>query len=173
MSRDATREAPRADAMRSGERMTRVRVALAAVMVAALLPAAGIFTEVVSNPMMFRRRDDPISVFDRRLAPLRDSVRTEREVGYLASPQLEDRAAHLYAVRYALAPCRYATIRTCHSWWRTAWSQGSPFRTSCACGTTSVRGSCCSSRFRGDAMVRAGRPNRRALPVPRLPAVTT
>jgi len=29
-------EAPRADAMRSGERMTRVRVALAAVMVAAL-----------------------------------------------------------------------------------------------------------------------------------------
>jgi len=84
--------------------MTRVRVALAAVMVAALLPAAGIFTEVVSNPMMFRRRDDPISVFDRRLAPLRDSVRTEREVGYLASPQLEDRAAHLYAVRYALAP---------------------------------------------------------------------
>ena len=84
--------------------MTRVRVALAVVMLVALLPAAGIFTEVVSNPSMFRRRDDPISVFDRRLAPLRDSVRAEGVIGYLASPAIEDRTGHLYAVRYALAP---------------------------------------------------------------------
>ena len=53
---------------------------------------------------MFRWRDDPISVFDRRLAPLREAVRTESVVGYLASPIIEDRTAHLYAVRYALAP---------------------------------------------------------------------
>jgi hypothetical protein len=84
--------------------MTRVRIALATVIVVALLPAAGIFTDVVSSPSTFRRRDDPISVFDRRLAPLRDAVRTESVVGYLASPAIEDRTGHLYAVRYALAP---------------------------------------------------------------------
>jgi hypothetical protein len=84
--------------------MTRLRVALAAVIIATLLPAAGVFTEVVSNPSMFRRRDDPISVFDRRLAPLREFVRTERVVGYLPPPLIKDRAAHLYSVRYALAP---------------------------------------------------------------------
>lgn len=84
--------------------MTRVRVALAAVITAALLPAAGVFMDVVSNPGMLRWGDDPISMFERRLAPLRDSVRTERVVGYLAPPQVADRTAHLYTVRYALAP---------------------------------------------------------------------
>ena len=84
--------------------MTRVRVALAAVIVVALLPATGIFMEVVSGPSMFHSRDDPISVFDRRLAPLREAVRTESVVGYLASPAIEDRTGHLYALRYALAP---------------------------------------------------------------------
>lgn len=84
--------------------MTRVRVALAAVITAALLPAAGVFMDVVGNPGMLRWRDDPISVIERRLAPLRDAVRTERVVGYLAPPQVADHTAHLYTVRYALAP---------------------------------------------------------------------
>jgi hypothetical protein len=84
--------------------MTRVRAALGVVMLVALLPAAGIFMEVAGSPSMFRRRDDPISVFDRRLAPLRERVRTASVVGYLAPPLIEDRAAHLYALRYALAP---------------------------------------------------------------------
>ena len=86
--------------------MTRLRVALAAVIATAMLPAAGIFTEVLRDPGMLRWRDDPISAFERRLAPLREALRSESVVGYLAPPQVADRAAHLYTVRYALAPVR-------------------------------------------------------------------
>lgn len=60
--------------------------------------------DVVNNPGMLPRGEDPISMFERCLAPLRDSVRTERVVGYLAASQVVDRTAHFYAVRYALAP---------------------------------------------------------------------
>ena len=55
--------------------MTRARVGLAAVIVTALMPAAFVFVDVTSNPALFRGRDDPLSVFERRVAPLRDAVR--------------------------------------------------------------------------------------------------
>ena len=85
--------------------MTRVRVALAAVIVAALLPAAGIFMQVASNPEILGwRNDDPISTFERHVAPLREVLRGEQVVGYLASPQIANRTEHLYILRYALAP---------------------------------------------------------------------
>lgn len=86
--------------------MTRLRLALAAVLATALMPAAGIFTQVLRDPRTLTRRDDPISAFERRLAPLREALRGERVVGYLAPPQVADRTAHLYTVRYALAPVR-------------------------------------------------------------------
>lgn len=84
--------------------MTRVRVALAAVIAAALLPATGIFMQVASNPEILGWRKDPISTFERHVAPLHDLLRSERVVGYLASPQIANRTAHLYTLRYALAP---------------------------------------------------------------------
>lgn len=84
--------------------MTRVRVALAALMVAALLPAIGILGEVAGNPRLLQRRDDPISRFERHVAPLREALRGEAVVGYLAPPAVVDRTAHLYSLRYALAP---------------------------------------------------------------------
>src|SRR5262249_13742817 len=85
-------------------RMTRANAALAAVIVAALLPAAGIFLNVAANPAILRRQDDPMSTFERRVAPLRDVLSSERVVGYLAPAQIADRTAHFYSVRYALAP---------------------------------------------------------------------
>jgi len=84
--------------------MTRVRLVLAVVIVAALLPTAGILLQVASNPGILAWRDDQISAFERHVAPLRDVLRDERVVGYLASPQIENRTAHLYTMRYALAP---------------------------------------------------------------------
>jgi hypothetical protein len=84
--------------------MTRVRVALGAVIAAALLPAAGIVLQVASDPQILGRRDDPISTFERHVAPLREVLRGERSVGYLASPGIAGRTAHLYTLRYALAP---------------------------------------------------------------------
>jgi hypothetical protein len=83
--------------------MTRMRIGLAAVIVTALLPAAFIVADVAATPALFRRRDDPLTVFERRLAPLRETLRGERRVGYLA-PEGLDREAHLYSVRYTLAP---------------------------------------------------------------------
>lgn len=84
--------------------MTRVRFGLAVVIAAALLPAVSVFVQVATNPQTFRPRDDPISAFERQLAPLRETLRGERIVGYLAPAQVPDRAAHLYTVRYVLAP---------------------------------------------------------------------
>ena len=85
--------------------MTRVRVALAAVIAAGLLPAAGIVMQVASDPgILGGWRNDPISMFERHVAPLREVLRGEPMVGYLPSPQIEDRTAHLYTLRYALAP---------------------------------------------------------------------
>ena len=83
--------------------MTRARVGLAAVIVTALMPAAFVFVDVTSNPALFRGRDDPLSVFERRLAPLHDAVRDARRIGYLA-PEGVERDAHLYSLRYTLAP---------------------------------------------------------------------
>lgn len=83
--------------------MTRLRIALAAVIVTALLPAAFICVEVGTNPAVLRQRDDPLSAFERRLAPLREALRGERRVGYLP-PDGVNRHTHLYSVRYALAP---------------------------------------------------------------------
>lgn len=85
--------------------MLRVRIGLAAVIVTALVPAAFICADVATNPALLRRRDDPLSVFERHVAPLRAAVRGERQVGYLA-PDGVDRTAHLYSLRYALAPIR-------------------------------------------------------------------
>jgi hypothetical protein len=84
--------------------MTRVRVALGAVIAAALMPAVGVLVQTASNPALLRPRDDAMSAFERHLAPLREALRGERAVGYLAPSRAVDRAAHLYSVRYALAP---------------------------------------------------------------------
>jgi hypothetical protein len=84
--------------------MTRIRLALAAVIAAALLPAVGILVQAAGNAGIFRPRDDPMSAFERHLAPLREALRGEPVVGYLPPTQAVDRAAHLYSVRYALAP---------------------------------------------------------------------
>jgi hypothetical protein len=83
--------------------MTRVHVGLAAVIVTALLPATFVFVDVTANPALFRGRDDPLSVFERHVAPLREAVRGARYVGYLA-PDGVEREAHLYSLRYALTP---------------------------------------------------------------------
>jgi hypothetical protein len=88
-------------------RMTRVRLALSAVIVAALLPALGVIAQLTGSPEMLRPRVDPLSRFERHLAPLREALRGERVVGYLApSEKTIDRVAHLYSVRYALAPVK-------------------------------------------------------------------
>ncbi len=84
--------------------MTRVRVALAAVILAGLMPAAGILTQLAIQPELLKWRDDPISTFERHVAPLREALRGEAIVGYLASPQMPDPTAHLFTLRYALAP---------------------------------------------------------------------
>lgn len=86
--------------------MTRLRVALAFLIIVALQPAAGVLIDVATNPGLFRLRDDPISRFERHLAPLRAALRGERAVGYLPPTQALDRVAHLYSVRYALAPLK-------------------------------------------------------------------
>ena len=84
--------------------MTRLRLALAAVIAAALMPAIGILVQIASDPGIFRPRDDAMSAFERHLAALRETLRGEPVVGYLPPAQAVDRAAHLYSVRYALAP---------------------------------------------------------------------
>jgi hypothetical protein len=87
-------------------RVTRVGIALAAVIGGTLLPATSILTDVVSNPAMLQWRDDPISAFERRLAPVREALRGESVIGYLVAPEIPHRVAHLYTVRYVLAPVR-------------------------------------------------------------------
>lgn len=84
--------------------MTRARLAVAAVLVAALLPAAGIFTQAATTPEVLTWRHDPISRFERHVAPLRRELRGQRMVGYLESPRIADRTAHLYTLRYTLVP---------------------------------------------------------------------
>ena len=84
--------------------MTRLRIGLAVVIAAALLPAAGTFVQIASDPGLLRPRDDAMSKFERHLAPLREALRGEAAVGYLAPSGGIDRAAHLFSVRYALAP---------------------------------------------------------------------
>ena len=85
--------------------MTRVRIALAILIATALLPAAGVLQDAATNPATFHRGEDQLTAFERHLAPLRETLRGERVVGYLAPTQL-DRTAHLYSVRYALAPLK-------------------------------------------------------------------
>jgi hypothetical protein len=86
--------------------MTRPRLAIALVIVAALLPAAGVWLDVLRHPDMLRRRADPISVFEHRIAPLRGALRGSRVVGYLPPQHIEHSVSHLYTLRYALAPIR-------------------------------------------------------------------
>ena len=87
--------------------VTRLRIALAVVILGALLPAATVVVQVAGNPKLLLPRDDPMSAFERHVAPLREALRAERSVGYLppSSPGV-DRVAHLYSIRYALAPLR-------------------------------------------------------------------
>lgn len=84
----------------------RLSVALGCVVAAALLPAFGVFQQLVSSPGWYRLRDDPISAFERRYAPLRAALGSERVVGYLAPVAQDSPAAraHFYMSRYALAP---------------------------------------------------------------------
>jgi hypothetical protein len=84
--------------------MTRAGAAVAVVVSVALLPAAGVLVQVVGNPRTLTPRDDPVSAFERRVAPLRAALRGERGVGYLAPEQAPNRVAHLYSLRYTLAP---------------------------------------------------------------------
>lgn len=85
-------------------RVTRVGIALTAVIAAGLMPAAGVLLQTARSPELLRPRDDPISAFDRHLAPLREALRGEPMVGYLAPSTVPKRTTHLYTVRYALAP---------------------------------------------------------------------
>jgi hypothetical protein len=83
----------------------RPRLALVLIAVAALLPAVSLLLEL--GQIGWRRRDDAISAFDRRLAPLRDAVRGQEAIGYLppgGSLEAPGGAAHFYMTRYALAP---------------------------------------------------------------------
>ena len=87
-------------------RRVRLAVALAAVIAAALLPAAGVVQQLASSPDWDRPRDDPISAFERRYAPLRAALGGETVIGYLAPTAGDSPAAraHFYMSRYALAP---------------------------------------------------------------------
>lgn len=85
-------------------RVTRVGVALVIIVSAALLPAAGVLVQVANDPRTLIPRDDPISAFERRLAPVRAALHGVRGVGYLAPEHVSNRVAHLYSLRYTLAP---------------------------------------------------------------------
>ena len=88
--------------------MKRVRViaALAAVLFTALLPAIGVVLQVASTEDPFRPRDDPVSVVDRRYAPLREALRGERVVSLIppVPPDVKAYQAYLVIARYVLAP---------------------------------------------------------------------
>lgn len=84
----------------------RVLAGATLLVLAALLPAISVVMQYVTAGFEVRSAPDPISAFDERLAPLRAVLGDTPRVGYLAPPRLgADRAAaHLYLMRYALAP---------------------------------------------------------------------
>lgn len=84
----------------------RVIAALAAVLFTALMPAIGVVLQVASTMDPFRPRDDPVSVVDRRYAPLREALRGERVVSYIppVPPNVKAYRPYLVIARYALAP---------------------------------------------------------------------
>ena len=87
-------------------RRVRVIVALVCVVGTALLPAIGVVLQLIAKPVWSQLRDDPISSFERRFVVVRDVLRSEDKIGYLAPQTLgaEARRAHLYMTRYALVP---------------------------------------------------------------------
>ena len=87
-------------------RRARVIIALACVVAAALLPAIGVVFQMFAMPDWYRPRDDPISSFERRFVAVREALRGQDMIGYLAPQTLdaEARRGHLYMVRYVLAP---------------------------------------------------------------------
>lgn len=84
----------------------RPSLALGLIVVAALLPAFDI-SQQLRNPEIWQARQDPMTEFDRRLAPLRAALGEEMVVGYLppaGSLDAAAAAAHFTMTRYALAP---------------------------------------------------------------------
>jgi len=84
----------------------RRAAALAVIVATALLPAVSVLLQLEATSDWYRLRDDPMSVFDRRYAPLRTALGSQTVVGYLAPTTQDSPAgrAHFYMSRYALAP---------------------------------------------------------------------
>jgi hypothetical protein len=91
----------------------RTRVAIGVLLVAALAPLRFSAGRVAAYLELPRRPDDPISLSEHRLAPLREALLAARvtEVGYLFAPALRDGPAvqrlsdlPYLATRYALVP---------------------------------------------------------------------
>ena len=84
---------------------TRVAAALAAVVIAGLIPAFSVFMQLTSAPD-WQPAPDTISTFEQHYAALREAVRGQREVGYLPPPAKTPSTAlsHFYLTRYTLAP---------------------------------------------------------------------
>jgi hypothetical protein len=84
----------------------RVIAALAGVICAALLPAAGVVLQLALTSDWFRPRDDPVSAVDRRYAMLREALRGEPVVGLVPpmAPTTKAYRAYLVIARYVLAP---------------------------------------------------------------------
>jgi hypothetical protein len=87
-------------------RRLRIAVALTAIAAAALLPAVVLLLQLATTEDWYRAGTDSPSAFERRFAPLRDALRDQREVGYLAPDSNDSDAlrAHFYMTRYVLAP---------------------------------------------------------------------
>lgn len=86
---------------------SRVTIALAAVIAAALLPTLAVLVQLAQSPDRFRPRDDALSAFERRYAALREVLHDVPVVGYVAPAASADAAAHtahFYMTRYTLAP---------------------------------------------------------------------
>ena len=84
----------------------RARLALLLIGAAALVPAASITEQLLRDGLAPRAAIHPVTLLEQRLAPLREALRDQRAVGYLA-PSGEDAdqsATRLYVTRYALAP---------------------------------------------------------------------
>lgn len=84
----------------------RARIALLLLVVGALLPALGIGLQL-RDAAWLHPGDDPMAAFERRLAPVREALRGESDIGYLPPADSLDAAAaaaHFYMTRYALSP---------------------------------------------------------------------
>jgi hypothetical protein len=79
---------------------------LALIAGAALIPALSVVQQLGQEGWQ-RGGEDPLSAFDRRLAPLQHALRGEPAVGYLppfGNLESPGGAAHFYMTRFALAP---------------------------------------------------------------------